>query len=130
MRSSVCRPPAALTRAYLQRPCRNRGHSWSWESGWPGWACCADGAGFSCKRRRSGRGGSADRSPGRGQGGFVVGVLADFLHVLHIADHVVLVDDENGPAQDAQILDEGAVGLSEGSLAVIGNHLYVIDPEG
>ena len=74
---------------------------------------------------------AAERAIGRaGQRGFVVREIGHFLHVLRMADPVLLVQNENGAALDAQFLDQRAVGGAEGAVLVVGEHLHVVHAEG
>jgi len=49
----------------------------------------------------------------------IIGLLRNFLDVLNILDHPVLVHDKNRPRQQTQLLDEYTVSLAERRLAMI-----------
>src|SRR5215469_7237927 len=56
-------------------------------------------------------------------------MIRDFLNVFGMADDVVLIDDEDRPAQDAKFFDQGSIVLTERAAAMIGDHFDVIDAE-
>src|SRR5437870_4195097 len=59
---------------------------------------------------------------GSRQCSLVVRMIPDFLDVLDIADHIILVDHKNGTAENAQILDQGSVSLAERPGSMVRHH--------
>src|SRR5579872_692184 len=69
------------------------------------------------------------RSSRRRKRRIIVRMLGNFFHILHVPDHVFPVQNENGSALNAQVLDQRPVVVTEGSVAVIREHLYLVDSE-
>src|SRR3954471_21399536 len=75
-------------------------------------------------------------APGSGAGGFcgseggiIIRMVGHLFDVLDVPDDVVFIQHENGPALDAQILDQSAIGFPKGPGAVIGQHLDSVHTE-
>src|SRR5262245_22385348 len=72
-----------------------------------------------------------------GAGGFrsgkrsvIIGMIGDLFDVLDVANDVVFVQHKNSPALDAQVFDQGAVGLTEGAAPMVGQHLDSVHTKG
>src|ERR1700742_690128 len=72
----------------------------------------------------SGRG---RRATGGSKRRFVIGMVRHFLHIFGVTNFVVAVEHEDGATFDTQFFDQRAVAFPEGSIFMIGQHIYVID---
>src|SRR6266404_4725031 len=65
-----------------------------------------------------------------GEGGVIVRMVRDLFHILYVPDNVVLVQDENRAALDAQVLDQRPVRFPERPTPMIGQHPDPVHAEG
>src|SRR4051812_37670521 len=59
----------------------------------------------------------------RCQGGIIIRMVGNLFYVLDVADHVVLIQYEDGAALDPQIFDQRSVSFAKGTAAMVGKHL-------
>src|SRR5437660_847157 len=65
-----------------------------------------------------------------GERGIIIRMVGYLFDVFDMPDDVVFVQHENGPALDPQVLDQSAISFSEGTAAMIRQHLDPVDAEG
>ena len=51
--------------------------------------------------------------------GRIVGMFVDLGKILHVTDEVFVIDDEEGPVQNAQFLNRSAIGPAKGAVTVV-----------
>ena len=51
--------------------------------------------------------------------GRVIGMLVDLGKILHVTNVALVIDDEEGPVQNAQFLNRSAVGPAKGAVTVV-----------